>query len=87
MATCVDGVLNTAQGIICYHQVFYLRKGSLLADRLLRFTASIPYNETDIQHVVKNICEPMGYWAASSTEYGCACSLLECPGNNQCCIA
>lgn len=51
-------------------QVLHIRKGSMLARRLLEFSASIPYNETDIKHVVKNVCEPLGYFPSSPTEYG-----------------
>lgn len=54
-------------------QVFYVRKGSLLGDRLLNFTASIPYSDDTIQDVVKNVCEPLGYFPASPSEYGYGC--------------
>lgn len=71
----VRGYMHT---INCGHrfaQVFYVRKGSLLADRLLEFSASIPYNKTDIERVVKTVCEPLGYFPASPTEYGCGSSV------------
>ncbi len=51
-------------------QVLYVRKGSPLSDRLLNFTATIPYSDDTIQHVVKNVCEPLGYFPASPSEYG-----------------